>query len=66
MIAGTRGAPGLERQRIRWLVASLSAVALTIVYTFIVSGLVGHALPEIALLPLMVAFVAVPGSTAGV
>jgi class 3 adenylate cyclase len=62
MIARTRGARGLERQQVRWLVASLSAVALTIVYTFIVSGLFGDALPEIALLPLMVAFVAVPVS----
>ena len=66
MIARTRGARGLERQQVRWLVASLSAVALTIVYTFIVSRLFGDALPDIAFLPLMVAFVAVPGSTAGV
>jgi hypothetical protein len=56
----------VERHQVRWLVAWLSAVALTIVYAFIVSGLFGDALPDITLLPLMVAFVAVPGSTAGV
>ena len=41
-------------------------VLFAVVGAFIVSGLFGDALPEIALLPLMVAFVAVPGSTAGV
>jgi class 3 adenylate cyclase len=62
MIVRTRGARGLERQQVRWLVAALSAVALTIVYTFIVSGLFGDALPEIALLPLIITFIAVPVS----
>jgi class 3 adenylate cyclase len=62
MIVRTRGARGLERQQVRWLVAALSAVALTIVCTFIASGIFGDALPEIALLPLIVAFVAVPVS----
>jgi class 3 adenylate cyclase len=60
MIVRARGARGLERQQVRWLVAALSAVALTIVYTFIVSGLFGDALPEIALLPLIITFIAVP------
>jgi class 3 adenylate cyclase len=62
MIVRARGMSGLERQQVRWLVASLSAAALTIVYTFIASGLFGDALREIAFLPLFVAFVAVPVS----
>jgi hypothetical protein len=49
----------------------VGAIVLAGVPSALVSGVAlpvyfGDALPEIALLPLMVAFVAVPGSTAGV
>lgn len=64
MVIRTRGTQGLERQQVRWLVASVSAVALSTVFSFIVSGIFGDSVLDIALLPLLVAFVAVPVSIA--
>jgi class 3 adenylate cyclase len=62
IVIRTRRAQGLERQQVRWLVASISAVALSTVSAFIIQGLLGDSALDIALLPLLVAFVAVPVS----
>jgi class 3 adenylate cyclase len=60
VVLRSRGAQGLERQQVRWLVASVSAMALAIVFTFVVSGLFGDV--EVAFLPLFVGLIAVPVS----
>jgi class 3 adenylate cyclase len=58
MVLRTRAAQGLERQQVRWLVASLSATALAIVFAFLLSGLFGDI--GVATLPLFAGFIAVP------
>ena len=60
MVLRSRGAQGQERQQVRWLVASVSAMALAIVFTFIVTGLFGDV--DVAYLPLFAGLIAVPVS----
>ena len=58
MVLRSRGTQGLERQQVRWLVASVSAMAVAIVFTFIASGLFGDV--DVVYLPLFAGLVAVP------
>ena len=60
MIARLRRSHDLERQQLRWLVAALTTVALMIGFTLVLQGLFGDAVVDIALLPVVVAFIAVP------
>ena len=60
MVLRSRGAQGQERQQVRWLVASVSAMALGIVFTFVASGLFGDV--DVAYLPLFAGLIAVPVS----
>jgi class 3 adenylate cyclase len=62
MVVRTRRARGLEHQQLRWLMTALSAVALTIAYSFAVQGIFGDSVADIALAPVILAFVAVPVS----
>ncbi|TME31630.1 MAG: adenylate/guanylate cyclase domain-containing protein [Chloroflexi bacterium] len=60
MVLRSRGAQGQERQQVRWLVASVSAMALAIVFTFVASALFGDL--DVVYLPLFVGLIAVPVS----
>src|SRR5438093_1570594 len=60
MVVRMRRARGLERQQLRWLVAALVAVTVTVVVGVVGSAIFGDALPEIALLPPIIAFLCVP------
>ena len=60
MVLRMRHAQPLERQQLRWLVAALSAVTITVVQGAIGSAIFGDAVPEIALVPSIIAFVCVP------
>jgi class 3 adenylate cyclase len=60
MVVRIRRAQGLERQQLRWLVAALVAVTVTVVAGFVGSAIFGDALPEIANLPPIIAFLCVP------
>lgn len=60
MVVRMRRAEGLERQQLRWLVAALVAVTLTVVQGFLGSAIFGDAVPNVALLPPIIAFVCVP------
>src|SRR6266550_7705915 len=60
MVLRSRGAQGQERQQVRWLVASVSAMALAIVFTFVASGLFGDL--DVVYLPLFAGLIAVPVS----
>ena len=60
MIVRVRRAPGLEPQQLRWLVAALSAVALSVMWSFAVQGLFGDEAPDLLLAPLILSFIAVP------
>jgi class 3 adenylate cyclase len=62
MVIRTRRARGLEHQQLRWLMTALSAVALTVAYSFVVQGIFGDSLADIALAPVILAFIAVPVS----
>jgi len=60
MVVRMRRAQGLERQQLRWLVAALVAVTVTVVVGTVGSATFGDTLPDIALLPPIIAFVCVP------
>jgi len=60
MVLRTRHARGLERQQVRWLVASVSFLALAVVFTFVISGVFGDV--DVAYLPLFAGLIAVPAS----
>ncbi|TMB48314.1 MAG: hypothetical protein E6J50_10290, partial [Chloroflexi bacterium] len=60
MVVRMRRAQGLERQQLRWLVAALVAVTVTVVVGTVGSATLGDTLPDIALLPPIIAFVCVP------
>jgi class 3 adenylate cyclase len=60
MVLRSRGAQGQERQQVRWLVASVSTMAVGIVFTFVASGLFGDL--DVVYLPLFAGLIAVPVS----
>jgi class 3 adenylate cyclase len=60
MVMRMRRAQGVARQQLRWLVAALVAVTLTVLVGVAGSALVGDTLPEIANLPPIIAFPCVP------
>lgn len=60
MLLRSRHARGLERQQVRWLLASVSFLVLTIVFTFVISGIFDDV--EIAYLALFAGLVCVPVS----
>jgi hypothetical protein len=64
MVVRVRRAKGLEREQLRWMVAALTAVTVTLVLSVVLSAIFGDAVPGIALLPVVVAFALPAGATA--
>jgi hypothetical protein len=56
MFVRVRRASGLEREQLRWMVAALTAVTASLAFNVSLSAILGDAVPEIALVPVLVAF----------
>jgi hypothetical protein len=56
MVVRVRRASGLEREQLRWMVAALTAVTVTLVFAVFESAILGDAAPGIALVPVLLAF----------